>query len=152
MPLVHHSGLWPADLDASLRFYVDGIGLEVLSDHVLNMDMDGLLGERTESVRTIFLGSPDFPQHGILELLDLGTGKAQNAPPAAGLPTRGVFLLSFQVPVEPTLARIADLGFGGPPRKVPTGKDSDGNPTWAATVVDPDGIMVELLDKPVKLA
>jgi glyoxylase I family protein len=48
--------------------------------------------------------------------------------------------------VEPTLARLADLGLGGPPRKIPTGPDS-----YAATVVDPDGVMVELLDKPVTL-
>jgi catechol 2,3-dioxygenase-like lactoylglutathione lyase family enzyme len=146
MPLVHHCGLWPADLDASLRFYVDGIGLDVLFDVTLKMDMEGLLGERTESVRTIFLGSKDRPQEGIVELLDLGTGRAVSQPPAPGLPGRGMFLVSFQVPVEPTLARLADLGLGGPPRKIPTGPDS-----YAATVVDPDGVMVELLDKPVTL-
>ena len=30
MTMVHHTGLCPADLDASLRFYRDGIGLTVL--------------------------------------------------------------------------------------------------------------------------
>lgn len=144
MPLVHHTGLWPADLDASLRFYTEGIGLEVLFDVTLEMDMEGLLGERTDRVRTIFLGDPAHPQQAILELLDLYTGTAQSSPRLPGLPARGLFLISFQVPVEPTLARLADLGMGGPPRKVPTGRD-----TFAATVVDPDGVMVELLDKPV---
>jgi hypothetical protein len=104
------------------------------------------LGERTEHVRTVFLGDPASPDVGILELIDLGNGRIIDQPPAAGAPTRGVFLISFNVAVDETLARLANLGFGRPPRRIPTGLDS-----WAATVVDPDGVMVELLDKTVSL-
>jgi len=147
VPLVHHSGLCPADMETSLRFYVDGLGLEVLFDVVLDVDLEALLGERTQQARTVFLGSRSNPDAGVLELLELGNGRAIDSPPAAGGPARGLFLLSFQVPVEATLARLADLGLGGPPRRMPTGRDS-----WAATVVDPDGVMVELLDNPVSLA
>jgi len=62
--------------------------------------------------------------------------------PQPGLPARGVFLLSLQVDVVPVLSRLAGMGLGGEPRTmmVPGGG-------VAATVTDPDGVMVELLPK-----
>lgn len=146
MAQVHHTGLCPADLDASLRFYVDGLGLDVLVDVTLAADLEPLLGERTDKVRTVFLGSAEHPDAGTLELLDLGTGRVQQQPAAAGRPQRGLFLLSFQVPVEPALERLAQLGLGAPHRRMTA---PSGN--LAATVVDPDGVVVELLDQPLTL-
>jgi len=144
---VHHTGLCPADLDLSLRFYVQGIGLEVLFDVTMSTDLEPLLGERTSSVRTVFLGNPDLPEAGALELLDLGTGRVQHEEPAPGVARRGLFLLSFQVPVEPALQRLAELGLGGSPRRMPTPAGG-----LVATVADPDGVVVELLDQPLSLA
>ena len=63
-----------------------------------------------------------------------------DAPAQTGLPNRGVFLLSFQVDVPGVLARLADLGLGGVPRTMATPRGG-----LAATVVDPDGVLVELL-------
>jgi catechol 2,3-dioxygenase-like lactoylglutathione lyase family enzyme len=139
---VHHTGLCPADLDASLRFYVEGIGLEVLFDVVIDADLAPLLGEHTQKVRTVFLGSRANSEAGALELLDLGTGRIANHDAAAGAPQRGLFLVSFNLPVAPALERLAALGLGGQPRRMST-------PTGglAATVIDPDGVMVELLDQ-----
>lgn len=145
MPFIDHAGLCPADFEASLRFYRDGLGLDVLFDVTLDADIGPLIGEHTDKVRTVFLGNPDRPEAGAVELIDLGTtdrSAARAAEPAAdGLPRRGVFLLSFHVPVEEALARLASMGLGGTPRKMPT---VNGN--WSATVVDPDGTVVELLD------
>jgi glyoxylase I family protein len=150
MPFIDHAGICPANIEESLRFYRDGIGLDVLFDVVLNADIEPLLGEHTAKVRTVFLGNKDKPEAGAVELVDLGptdrSAQRDAEPVADGLPRRGVFLLSFQVQVEETLARLASMGFGGPPRKMPTIK---GN--WSATVVDPDGTVVELLDDPVSL-
>lgn len=56
-----HVGLCPADFDASLRFYVEGIGLMVKFDVTLEMDMQGLLGVPTEKVRTLFLTDSTSP-------------------------------------------------------------------------------------------
>lgn len=142
-----HVGLCPADIDAALRFYVDGIGLEVIFDVPLRADMFDLLGVHTENgVRTIFLGSPSDPGKSRLELLDLYDGNAAGEAPRSGLPQRGLTLVSFVVPVEATLARLKEMGLGGEPRIMPT-------PTGAlsAMVVDPDGVMVELLDHAVSL-
>jgi catechol 2,3-dioxygenase-like lactoylglutathione lyase family enzyme len=144
--VVHHTGICPADMDASMRFYVDGVGLSVLFDVVLPVDLEPLLGVPTSKVRTVFLGDPARSDAGVLELLNLGTGSAAAEPSGSGLPRRGAFLVSFHVPVEETLSRLASLGFGGTPRRMPTPGAG-----LAATVVDPDGVVVELLDQPVSL-
>lgn len=140
MTLLHHAGVCCHDIEESLRFYRDGIGLSVMADVVLEADLAPLLGVTTTSVRTVFLGSADRPDAGIVELLSLGVESVDSAAPQAGTPTRGVFLLSVQVDVDDVLARLADLGFGGAPLTMPT--PGGGR---AATVVDPDGVMVELL-------
>jgi catechol 2,3-dioxygenase-like lactoylglutathione lyase family enzyme len=139
-----HVGLCPADFDASLRFYTDGIGLSVKFDVTLEMDMQGLLGVPTKSVRTVFLSDSTSPDASSLELLDLNDGKAATEQPRSGLPQRGLTLISFHVPVQETLARLAELGIGGEPRLVPTPRGG-----FAATVVDPDGVVVELVDAAV---
>jgi catechol 2,3-dioxygenase-like lactoylglutathione lyase family enzyme len=143
---IDHAGICPADLDASLRFYRDGLGLEVIFDVVLEQDLEDLLGVTTAKVRTVFLGNPQDRGAAAVELIDLGTGTVAGTAAPVGLPRRGVFLISFVLPVEATLARLAGMGLGGPPRKVPTPSGH-----WAATVVDPDGTVVELLDRPVSL-
>ena len=91
-------------------------------------------------VRTVFLGATDHPDGGIVELLDLGLTDIADAAPQTGLPSGGVFLLSFQVDVPSVLVRLDDLGLGGVPRTMPTPRGD-----LAATVVDPDGATVGLL-------
>lgn len=147
MTIVHHSGICPADMDASLRFYRDGIGLDVLVDTLLETDLEPLLGIATTTVRTIFLGDPENRSGGIVELLDLGSRELPQQPAQPGVPTRGLFLISLQVDVVAVLARLAELGLGGKPRTVYTPRGG----LLACTVVDPDGVTVELLraDRPV---
>jgi catechol 2,3-dioxygenase-like lactoylglutathione lyase family enzyme len=142
---IHHAGICPADLEASLRFYVEGVGLEVILDITMPVDLEPLLGVTTSSARTVFLGSAEDTEAGMLELLDLGTDRVAEQAPAVGLPSRGLCLVSFQTPVEPALARLAALGLGGPPRRLQT----RGN--LAATVVDPDGVVVELMDRAMRM-
>lgn len=141
MTTMHHAAVCVRDIEASLRFYRDGIGMTVLVDKVFEADLEGLLGVRTERVRTVFLGDAAHPDSGIVELLDLGVADVVAGDAQAGRPTRGVFLLSVQVDVAATLVRLAELGFGGRPLSMRT---YDG---IAATVTDPDGVMVELLPK-----
>jgi catechol 2,3-dioxygenase-like lactoylglutathione lyase family enzyme len=51
-------------------------------------------------------------------------------------------MISFYVDVEMTLARLADLGLGGQPRRVV--QSTPGGGVTIATVRDPDGILVLL--------
>jgi catechol 2,3-dioxygenase-like lactoylglutathione lyase family enzyme len=140
MTTMHHAGICVHDMDAALRFYREGLLLDVLADKVLDADLETLLGVCTVSIRTVFLGDRQHPDSGIIELLDLGVAAISEAAPQAGLPARGVFLLSLQVDVPTVLSRLANMGLGGTPRTmtVPGGG-------IAATVTDPDGVMVELL-------
>jgi catechol 2,3-dioxygenase-like lactoylglutathione lyase family enzyme len=139
---MHHAGVCVGDMEASLRFYRDALELTVLADKVLGADLHALLGVHTESVRTVFLGDAEHTDSGIIELLDLGVAPIAGAEPQGGLPVRGVFLLSVQVDVEAALARLAERGLGGTPRTMPTPGGG-----LAATVSDPDGVMVELLPR-----
>jgi catechol 2,3-dioxygenase-like lactoylglutathione lyase family enzyme len=139
MTLLHHTALCVADVDASLRFYRDGLGLTVLADVTMDADLHPLLGVTTRSLRAIFLGAAGNRDSGIIELLDLGDADLANHERQQGLPVRGVFLLSVQVDIDAVLARLAEMGVGGTPRTMPTLSGR------AATVIDPDGVMVELL-------
>ena len=143
MPYIDHVAICPADLEASLHFYRDGIGLDVLFDVTFDANFEALLGVPTERPHIVFLGDREHPEVGRIELIDLGTGDPPDGRTAPGLPHRGMCLVSFHVPVEETLRRLADLGLGGAPRSIP-GPDG-----LAAVVIDPDGVMVELLSKPV---
>ena len=146
MPHIDHAGIYCADFDASLRFYVDGLGLEQVFDVEMQVDLTQLFGVKTENVRTIFLGNPADPGSGSVELLDLGVGGVADQPAMAGTPRRGLFLLSFQLPVRPALERLTALGLGGTTRTMPTP-----NGGISATVVDPDGVVCELLDAKISL-
>lgn len=143
MRVVHHTALCPADIEVSVRFYRDGIGLAVLTDFAMDADLEPLLGRPTSHVRAVFLGSPESPQGGTLELLDLSDAELRSEPMGSGTPRRGLFLLSFVVDVAEVLSRLADLGLGGEPRTM----KSPGGIT--ATVIDPDGVTVELLSGPM---
>jgi glyoxylase I family protein len=144
MTPLHHAGLCPADFGLSLRFYRDGVGLDVLADFTMDADLERLLGRHTEAVRAVFLGSATSRDAGTLELLDLGGEGFAGQPAGPGTPARGVFLLSFQTPVDDALNRLAALGLGGAPRVMRGPQDA-----ITATVVDPDGVTVELLNNPM---
>jgi catechol 2,3-dioxygenase-like lactoylglutathione lyase family enzyme len=139
---IHHSVVIVRDLEASLRFYRDGIGLDVLHDRQVEGDWPALFDVPSRSVRAVFLGDPRVPddQAGVLELNVFDSGVPEGLPPAP--PSTGFFLLSFFADVEATLSRLAALGLGEQPRRVtqPTPR----GPITIATVRDPDGLLVLL--------
>ena len=139
---IHHTVVVVRDLGASLRFYRDGLGLDLLQDRRVEGDWPGLFDAPGRSVHAVFLGDARVPDDhaGVLEL-NVFDGDVPGGPPPSP-PRAGFFLLSFFVDVEATLNRLAALGLGGPPRRVtqptPTG------PLTLATVRDPDGLLVLL--------
>jgi catechol 2,3-dioxygenase-like lactoylglutathione lyase family enzyme len=138
---IHHTVVIVADLGASLRFYCDGLGLDLLADRQVEGDWPGLLGAATRQLRAVFLGDSRVPddQAGVLELNVLD-GVSPGPSPSA--PQTGFFMVSFFVDVEATLSRLAALGLGGTPRQI-TQPTSNG-PITIATVRDPDGGLVLL--------
>lgn len=139
MTAVHHSAVCVRDVDASLRFWRDGLGFEVLMDHEFTGDWPGLLGAPSRSLRAVFLGDPANPGAGIVELVDLGA--PPGGPESLGPPTRGFLLLSVMTDVAAALERLATFGLGGPPRRIEVAG------VVMCTIVDPDGVLVELVDR-----
>jgi glyoxylase I family protein len=137
---VHHSAVVVRDVDSSLRFYRDGIGLDVLMDHVFKGDWPGLFDAPSTTLRSIFLGDRRHPDAGVVELVVFDSPAPEAV--SSSTPHAGFFLLSFYVDVAAVLDRLHALGFG-PGRRIeqpaPTG------PVAMATVRDPDGVLVELV-------
>ncbi len=139
---IHHSVVVVRDLDASLRFYRDGLGLDLLHDRHVEGDWPDLFDAPSRRVRAVFLGDTGVPDDhaGVLEL-NVFDGDVPDGPPPSP-PRTGFFLLSFFVDVEATLSRLAALGLGGPPRRVT--QSTPRGPITLATVRDPEGLLVLL--------
>ena len=141
-PAIHHTVVVVSDIDASLRFYVDGLGLEVLQDRVVEGDWPTLFGAESTSLRVVFLGQSGVPDDtaGVLELNVFPGGATTRAPVMP--PPAGLSMISYFVDVEATLTRLKDLGVAKAVRRVdqvtPNGTIS------LATVQDPDGVTVLL--------
>ena len=137
MAVVHHSAICTRDVDTSLRFWRDGLGFQVLMDHRFEGDWPHLLRSRSNSLRAIFLGEPDTPQSGIVELVDLGA--ASEHPGVADPPHAGVLLLSVFTDVDAAIARLTELDLADDVRRIEV------HGVAMATVVDPNGVVVELV-------
>jgi glyoxylase I family protein len=143
---VHHSALVVRDVEASLRFWRDGIGFTVLMDMHFDGDWPALFGAPSGRLRSVFLGDPERADAGIVELVQFDGAPPAAAPAPPGT-APGFFLLSCYVDVDEVLARLGALGLGGEPRRISV--PAPGGPAVAmATVVDPDGVRVELIGVP----
>lgn len=145
VPPLHHAAICTGDLDLARRFWQDGIGLVEFFDREFSGDWPTLFGAPTETLRSVFLGDPDHPDAGIVELVAFNGVRPGSADRTA--PQVGFFLLSFMVDVDATLARLAGLGFGDEVRRisVPAG---GGRQVAMAVLRAPDGVLVELVGSP----
>jgi glyoxylase I family protein len=139
---VHHSAICTRDVDASLRFYRDGLGMEVLQDEEFDGAWHELFRARSDHLRSVFLGDASRPDSGVVELVVFDEGVDDGPPP--GPPAVGFLLLSLFTDMDATLARLRALGLGGEPARIAVpGPRGD---VRMATVRDPDGVLVELID------
>ena len=145
---LHHAALYVRDVDASLRFYRDGLGLAVLMDHAFDGDWPTLFDAPTGHLRSVFLGDPAHADAGIVELVVFGdgTGPAPGTVPDVQPPRPGFFLLSFFVDVDVTLRGLQRLGFTEEPRRIE--QPGPAGAVAMATVHDPDGVLIELIHAP----
>ncbi len=138
MARVHHAAIGTRDVEASLVFWRDGLGFEVLMDHSFDGPWPDLFGGSATTLHSLFLGDPGAPESGIVELVDLD-GMAPPLEAGSG-PAAGFFLLSLYADLDTVLPRLAGLGLGGEPAVAPVG------PIRLAVVHDPNGVRVELMD------
>ena len=142
MPGVHHTAIVTVDVDRSMRFWRDGLGFTELSDRSFTGDWPTLFGAETNRLRSIFLGDPQTPDSGLVELVVIDGASPAPAVPAG--PRHGFFLLSLQRDVDSSLARLAGLGFTDGVRRI-TMPAPGGNTVAMAVILGPDGVLVELI-------
>jgi glyoxylase I family protein len=135
---LHHATLFVRDAERSTRFYRDGLGLDVLVDRDFDGDWAALLGVDSKRLRAIILGDPTAPHVGQVELVTFAEPLASG--PAPGVPATATVMLSFQVDLRTVLPTLERLG------AAEHGRTTLSNGNAVATVRDPDGIMVELID------
>jgi glyoxylase I family protein len=138
--ILHHVALNAKNMDETLRFYTEGIGLKVLLDMELEGDFPAVFNARGNKLHSIFLGDPDQPDAGIVELVAFEGGHADR--PDIEEPTNGFSLISFVTDVHETVARLQSLGFA--PNAI-VQAPIPGNPSDIAVIRDPDGVIVELI-------
>ncbi len=136
--VLHHVALCPANFEASVRFYRDGLGFEPIMDEVIPGEWQRFLDARSDSLRSVFFGDRERPEAGIVELVMFDGG--QEPAPPNGRPAAGFFLLSFAVDVEATVARMQKLGLDADLRVLDTDMG-----TKIARLRDPDGVLIELI-------
>jgi catechol 2,3-dioxygenase-like lactoylglutathione lyase family enzyme len=143
---VHHTAIVTSDVDLSLRFWRDGLGLVEMLDHTFTGDWPTLFDAETDVLRSVFLGDPEHPDSGIVELVWFEGADGEATQSARG-PRPGFFLLSLERDVETTLAALAELGFTAGVRRIsmpaPRGKT-----VAMAVITAPDGVRVELIGAP----
>ncbi|HEV7361691.1 MAG TPA: VOC family protein [Mycobacterium sp.] len=141
---VHHSAICTSDVERSLRFWRDGLGMSQLMDYQFTGDWPELFGAKTDRLRSIFLGDPQTPGSGIVELVELAGADEALSPDAA--PRHGFFLLSLQREVDETLSALAALGFTKGVRRIDV-VAPDGKTVAMAVITAPDGVLVELIGR-----
>lgn len=145
MPGIHHTAIVTADVERSIRFWCDGLGFAELFDHTFTGDWPALFGATTDRLRSVFLGDPNTPDTGIVELVQFDDVKPGATPPDE--PAFGFFLLSLQRDVDATLAGLAELDFVDGVRRIEM--PAPGGKTVAMAVITaPDGVRVELVGPP----
>ncbi|MBV8860673.1 MAG: VOC family protein [Mycobacterium sp.] len=142
---VHHAAICTADVERSMRFWREGLGFTELFDQTFSGDWPALFGARCDRLRSIFLGDPQTPDTGIVELVVFdGAGEARAASPG---PRHGFFLLSLQRDVDATLSGLAALGFTDGVRRISVPAPG-GATVPMAVITAPDGVLVELIGAP----
>jgi catechol 2,3-dioxygenase-like lactoylglutathione lyase family enzyme len=139
---VHHAAICTADVERSLAFWRDGLGLSELFDHTFSGNWRELFGARTDELRSVFLGDPQNPDTGIVELV-VFDGAGDATAPAVD-PRHGFFLLSLQRDVDETLSALAALGFTDGVRRISVPAPA-GATVPMAVITAPDGVLVELI-------
>lgn len=139
---VHHSAICTADVERSRSFWRDGLGFTELFDHSFTGDWPELFGAKTDKLRSVFLGDPQTPDTGHVELVVFEGADEAPAPPQR--PRHGFFLLSLQRDVDETLSALAAMGFAGGVRRISVPAPG-GATVPMAVITAPDGVLVELI-------
>ncbi|KAL9619048.1 MAG: hypothetical protein Q9160_006303 [Pyrenula sp. 1 TL-2023] len=134
-------------MTASLNFYVEALGLDIIVDTQTNGSWQSLFGADSDSAHGVYLGDASSINNGSDGVVELIQFNNPIIAPAASInyPETGFFLVSFWVGEQwqTILDRLATMGLGGAP-KIANFGNGPNPPTNYATVRDPDGTQVLL--------
>lgn len=140
-----HAGITVRDMEASLRFYRDALGLEVHFDKILDGDyLPVVLALDLETIRAVYL---NIPGGGFVELLEY---RGLERLPAASRPCDyGAGHLCFYTDaIDDLVSRARDRGYAtrsGGPVDITAGPNAGARSVY---LLDPDGYPIELFQRP----
>lgn len=139
-----HGGITVRDLDRSLVFYRDGLGLELEFDRLLDGPyLKAVLGVEFERLRVVYLR---IPGGGFVELLEYAGVERLSA--AARPPDYGAGHLCLYVDdVEAMHRSLVELGFRARSEQVVDITSGPNQGARSCYMLDPDGYAVELFQK-----
>jgi lactoylglutathione lyase len=139
-----HGGVTVRDMDTSLRFYRDGLGLEMEFDRILDADyLKTVLGLEFDHIRAVYLRIPGGGFVELLEYVGIERLSAASRPSDYG----AGHLCLYVDDVAAVFGRLRGLGFQARSADV---VDITAGPNAGARSVymaDPDGYAVELFQK-----
>ncbi|MFM7499414.1 MAG: VOC family protein [Actinomycetota bacterium] len=142
-----HGGITVKDMESSLKFYRDGLQLEVEFDVINSADyLRTVVALPSSEIRIVYLR---IPNSGFVELLEY-RGLERHSASARPCDFGGGHLCLYVDDVDAILSRMQSLGYSA--RSV-SAVDIVAGPNIGAKVVyliDPDGYFIELFQKPVK--
>jgi len=143
---VHHTSFTVSNMDRSLAFYRDLLGMNVVNEQGGKLDY---LAEMTDipgvDLRIVFLRPTENSEH-LLELIEYRSGAGAPADVRSCNPGAGH--LCFVVEdlfSEYERLRAAGVRFRSPPVRIAAGPRAGG---YAVYMLDPDGVTLELLQMP----
>jgi len=143
-----HGGVTVQDMDAALRFYGEGLGLEVHLDSILDgpylKGPGGVLGLDFDTIRVVYLRIPNST--GYVELLEYRGVERLSA--AARPCDHGAGHVCLYVDdIDGMHARLVAMGYrarSATPRAITAGPNEGARSVY---MLDPDGYPVELFQK-----
>jgi lactoylglutathione lyase len=139
-----HGGVTVRDMDTSLRFYRDGLGLEIEFDRILDADyLKTVLGLQFDHIRAVYLRIPGGGFVELLEYVGIERMSAASRPSDYG----AGHLCLYVDDVAAIFSRLRGLHFTARSEEV---VDITAGPNAGARSVymaDPDGYAVELFQK-----
>ena len=142
-----HGGITVKDMESSLKFYRDGLQLEVEFDVINGADyLRTVVAMPFSEIRIVYLR---IPHSGFIELLEY-RGLERHSASARPSDFGGGHLCLYVDDVDAIASRLQQLGY---PSRSANPVEIVAGPNIGAKVIymiDPDGYFVELFQKPVK--
>lgn len=142
----YHAGVTVSDMDEALRFYRDGLGLEVQQDYVTtHPKARDIWAVEHADTRVVFLGIPG--SDAVIELFEFRGIERHGASARPQDPGAGHFCL-FVDDAQALWQHLAGLGFRARSDGVVVFDSGPRAGAKVAYLIDPDGYHVEIYERP----